>query len=69
MHRLLADVSRMLSRMTGGRRGESLCHRVAMRWGYDCLFCAAIGKLLRDRDHCLDELSAQEIVELAKRRK
>ena len=33
-----------------------------MRRGWDCRFCRAVGAVLHDRDHCLDELSAAEIV-------
>lgn len=62
MHRILANASRLLSRMTGGAENTTLCHRAAMRWGWDCIFCRAIAAVLRDRDHCLDELSAAEIV-------
>lgn len=69
MHRILANASRWLSRLTGGRPGTTLCHRTATRWGYDCLFCRAIAVAMRDRDHCLDELSAAEIVELKRRQK
>lgn len=67
--RLMAGLSRALSRATGGKPGHTLCRRVAVRYGYDCLFCRIIATMLQDRDHCLDELSAREIVELAKRRK
>jgi len=69
MHRILANASRLLSRMTGGAENTTLCHRAAMRWGWDCIFCRAIAAVLRDRDHCLDELSAVEIVALKRRRK
>lgn len=69
MHKFLADASRLLSLLTGGARGTTLCHRAAMRWGWDCIFCRAIAAVLRDRDHCLDELSAGEIVALKRRRK
>lgn len=69
MHKFLADASRVLSRLTGGRKGTTLCHRAAMRWGYDCVFCRAIAAVMRDRDHCLDELSAHEIVALKRRKK
>ncbi|MBC7148987.1 MAG: hypothetical protein H5U22_06370 [Rhizobium sp.] len=62
MHRFFADLSRLLSRLTGGAPNTTLCHRAAMRWGWDCLFCRAVAAVLHDRDHCLDELSAAEIV-------
>jgi len=32
MHRILANASRLLSRMTGGAENTTLCHRAAMRW-------------------------------------
>jgi hypothetical protein len=67
--RFMADLSRAANRASGGASGKTLCNRAARAWGYDCWFCAAIGCLLNDRDHCLLELDAQEIVDLAKRRK
>ena len=44
MPRILANASRLLSRMTGGAENTTLCHRAAMRWGWDCLFCRAEGR-------------------------
>lgn len=67
--RLMADASRLLNRVLGGRGGKSLCWSIAMRWGYDCAFCKLVGKILRQPTHCLEELTASEIIELAKRRK
>jgi len=55
--------------MTGGAANTTLCHRAATLWGWDCLFCRAVAAVLRDRDHCMMELSAQEIVALKRRRK
>jgi len=71
MHRILANASRLLSRLTGGTRGTTLCHRAAMRWGYDCVFCKLVSFALRDKIgvHCLDELTAVEIFALKRRRK
>lgn len=69
MHRILANLSRSLNRLLGGRPGTTLCHRAAMAWGWDCLFCRVIAKALNDKDHCLDELSAAEIVARKRRRK
>lgn len=71
MHRILANASRLMSRLTGGRPGTTLCHRAAMRWGYECLFCRIVSWAIRDkiRVHCLDELTPAEIVALKRRRK
>lgn len=70
MHRILANASRLLSRITGGAPNTTLCHRAAMRWGWDCLFCRVVSFALRDKIgvHCLDELSASEIVEMKQRK-
>lgn len=67
--RFMADLSRLLNRASGGISGHTLCRRIAARYGYDCAFCRAVSFVLRDRDHCLLELDAREIVDLAKRRK
>lgn len=64
-----AGLSRLLNRLMGGGKGKTLCHRVALRWGWNCRFCRVVSWVLNDKDHCLDELSAQEIHDLAKRRK
>jgi hypothetical protein len=48
----LGDVSRFINRVTGGRRKESLCGRMTRVYGHDCLFCRAVGIILRDADHC-----------------
>lgn len=68
MLRVLADASRLLSRITGGEAGTTLCKRAALRWGYDCWFCALVGKVLRQPTHCLEELDPHEIVALKKRK-
>lgn len=68
MHRVLADLSRLANRLTGGPAGKTLCNRVARVYGYDCVFCRLVAFVLSDRDHCLDELSAAEIVALKKRK-
>lgn len=69
MHRILANASRLLSRMTGGAENTTLCHRAAMRWGYDCVFCRIVGRIMRQPTHCLEECEAHEIVALKRRRK
>lgn len=61
MRRLIADFSRLLNIAFGGPRGKTLCWRVAMRWGDDCLFCRAVGGVMRERWHCADELSAEDV--------
>lgn len=50
--RALGNLSRFLSRITGGHPGETLCGRMARTRGHDCLFCRVVGAVLRDRDHC-----------------
>lgn len=69
MHRVLADASRLLSRLSGGPAGSTVCKRAALRWGYDCAFCAFIGWVLRQPTHCLEELEAHEIVAMKKRKR
>jgi hypothetical protein len=68
MHRVLADASRILSRLSGGPAGSTVCKRAALRWGYDCLFCKIVAKVLRHDTHCLEELEVHEIVALKKRK-
>lgn len=68
MHKVIADFSRLLNRALLGTPGKTLCWRAATLWGYDCAFCRLVAFVLSDRDHCLDELSASEIVALKKRK-
>ena len=68
MHKWLADLSRLLSRITGGEAGTTLCWRAAMRWGDYCAFCKLVGFILRQPHHCADELSAQDIITRLKRK-
>lgn len=68
MHRLLANASRLFNSISGGEHGKTLCNRIARSYGYDCAFCRLVAFVLSDRDHCLDELSAQEIVALKTRK-
>jgi hypothetical protein len=58
------SISRALNRMTGGKRGESLCARLVRTRGSACLACRFIGLFL-GRDHCLDQF----IFEQKERRK
>lgn len=69
MRKILADLSRLMNSAFGGPHGKTLCWRVAMRWGDDCLFCRSVGWLLREPWHCADELTAADIVERLKRKK
>jgi hypothetical protein len=55
LRRILARVSRALNRISGGTPGETLCARVAHRYGHDCLFCRVVDRLT-ERDHCWREL-------------
>lgn len=68
MRACLADLSRLLNRLTGGELGKTICWCVAMRWGSDCLFCKVIAAVMRERFHCRDELSARDFVEWLKKR-
>ena len=52
----LGTVSVLLNRLLGGRPGESLCFATASRRGPDCLLCRLVGWILRDPEHCEDEL-------------
>jgi hypothetical protein len=55
----LGRVSVLINELTGGRKGESLCARLARTRGSNCTTCRAVGFLLRDQFHCLDELIHQ----------
>lgn len=52
----MGGFSRWLNGVTGGRRDQTLCRRIAGQHGADCWFCRAIGALLRDSLHCAREL-------------
>lgn len=52
----MGNLSRLLNRVTGGMRGETVCRRVAGRFGPSCFFCWLIGRLVRDENHCFGEL-------------
>lgn len=52
---ILGNLSRLLSRATGGPRGQTLCARVAARWP-DCLFCRLMSRLV-EPNHCAIELA------------
>jgi hypothetical protein len=54
-HRL-GNLSRLLNRLTGGTKGQSLCARVADAYGQRCLFCRLVGGALREPAHCADQL-------------
>ena len=69
MHRVLANASRFLSRITGGEAGTTLCRRAAVKWGPDCAFCRLVGFVLRQPTHCLEEMTGREIAAWIKRRK
>ena len=68
MIRVLANASRLLSRLSGGAEGTPLCWRAAMRWGDYCAFCKIVGFVLRQPHHCADELTAQDIITRLKRK-
>lgn len=50
--RFLGSLSRALNRLLQGNPNETLCGRMARTRGHDCLFCRAVGAVLRDVDHC-----------------
>lgn len=50
--RLCGRLSRALNRLFQGNPNETLCGRMARTRGHDCLFCRAVGAVLRDADHC-----------------
>lgn len=52
----LAFASRVINLCIGGKWPETLCARIARRWGARCLFCVVIGAVLREHDHCQSEL-------------
>lgn len=56
MLRALGHVSRFLNRMMGGEAGQTLCARVAARFGPRCVFCRFVGAVLFDPDHCRKEI-------------
>lgn len=57
-HAMCIAISRLLNRLACGERGQTLCARMARRYGHDCLFCRFIGWLVRDADHCWAALLA-----------
>lgn len=56
MRRMLGRASRIINRLLGGSAGETVCARVARRYGTGCLFCVVIAAVLREPDHCSTEL-------------
>lgn len=46
------SVSKLLNRLSGGTNGQTLCARLAKKFGHDCLFCRVIGAVVNDADHC-----------------
>jgi len=57
---MLGMASRILNAMTGGVWPDTLCQRIAMRYGTECLFCKLIGLAVFDRRHCERELNGYE---------
>jgi hypothetical protein len=52
----LGKLSRLLNRLTGGTKGQTLCARVAASFGQRCMFCRLVGAALREPTHCADQL-------------
>jgi hypothetical protein len=61
----MGNLSRLINRVCGGKPGETLCARWARTRGSDCWPCLAVGFVLRNPMHCVDEL----IYQLKKERK
>lgn len=55
MRRFCAALSRAINCLFGGKPNQTLCARIAAHWGHDCLFCRAVGAVLRESDHCWRE--------------
>lgn len=51
----LGNASRLLNWLTGGERGQTLCARVAARYGADCLFCRLVSRFT-EPGHCAEEM-------------
>lgn len=54
--RVLGFLSRAINWILGGEWPQTLCARIAHRWGANCVFCNLVGLILRDPEHCLREL-------------
>ena len=52
---VLGNLSRILNRISGGPRGQTLCARIAERRP-DCLFCRLMSWIV-EPDHCAIELA------------
>ncbi|MBB4571101.1 hypothetical protein GGE67_004838 [Rhizobium leucaenae] len=53
---MLGDLSRILNRMSGGPRGQTLCARIAERQP-DCWFCRLMSRIV-EPNHCAIELAS-----------
>jgi len=56
MATFLGRLSRVVNRITGGARGQTLCARVAITFGADCLFCRVVARFT-EPDHCAREIN------------
>jgi hypothetical protein len=52
----LGKVSRLINYVLWGEIGESLCARIARRFGTGCWFCRVIARIRNEPDHCRDEM-------------
>ncbi|MER8394097.1 hypothetical protein NKH10_19595 [Mesorhizobium sp. M1340] len=48
-------LSSLLNRVCGGRADQTLCARIAERFGTQCLFCRVAHRLI-EPNHCMIEL-------------
>lgn len=60
LSRVSGHLSRLVNRALGGHPGQSICARVGLRFGTDCLFCRWIGRLTGDPRHCFHEINGYE---------
>lgn len=58
MRSLLGRASRAVNRIMGGEPGQTLCARVAARWGAHSWPCLVLDFLCREPGHCRKQLWA-----------
>lgn len=56
MRSFLAAFSIFINERTGGEKTQTLCARIGLRFGARCLFCRVVGAVLREPEHCLEEV-------------
>jgi hypothetical protein len=48
-------LSVFINRLSGGKRGETLCLRWSREYGPNCFACRVVAWLLKEPEHCLTE--------------